>query len=79
MKVKKVLTAVGTGTLILGTYGVAFAEGETQGIDFASALAPVQTTVMDAITAAVAVGGVIFATVFGIRKLVSVVKAMSGR
>lgn len=61
--------------LVLAFAGQAFA----QDIDWATTLTPIKDTVMQAIVAAVAVGGALFAVILGIRKLVSVVRGMSGR
>ncbi len=56
----------------------AFAEGgDVTGVDWSTTFAPVQTTVINAIVAAIGIGVVIFGAIFGIRKLISVLKGVA--
>lgn len=56
----------------------AFAAGAGQDvIDWSATFAPVQTTVINAIVAAIGIGVVIFGAIFGIRKLISVLKGVA--
>lgn len=54
----------------------AFAESEDV-INWSTTFAPVQTTVINAIVAAIGIGVVIFGAIFGIRKLISVLKGVA--
>lgn len=48
-------------------------------VDWANTLAPIQTGVLDAVTAAITVGAAIFLVIFGVRKAIQVIRGMSGR
>jgi len=65
-----------TAFILGATAFPAFAEGQGA-IDWATTFAPVQSTVMNAIVAAIGIGVVIFGAIFGIRKLISVLKGVA--
>lgn len=48
-------------------------------VDWATVLAPIQSGVIEAVTAAISVGAAIFLVIFGVRKAVQVIRGMSGR
>jgi len=62
--------------VLLATAMPAFAAGE-DAIDWGTTFAPVQSTVLNAIVAAIGIGVVIFGAIFGIRKLISVLKGVA--
>lgn len=74
--VKKLQVLFMTAFVLLVTAMPAFAEG-TDVIDWSNTFAPVQTTVINAIVAAIGIGVVIFGAIFGIRKLISVLKGVA--
>lgn len=76
-KLVKKLQVLMMSALILGVTALpAFAEGEDV-INWSTTFAPVQTTVINAIVAAIGIGVVIFGAIFGIRKLISVLKGVA--
>lgn len=74
--VKKLQIMLMTVFVFGATVLPAFAEG-TDVVDWSTTFAPVQTTVLSAITAAIGIGVVIFGAIFGIRKLISVLKGVA--
>lgn len=65
-----------TAFVLLATALPAYAEG-TDPIDWSTTFAPIQSTVLNAILAAIGIGVVIFGAIFGIRKLISVLKGVA--
>lgn len=74
--VKKLQIMLMTAFVFGATALPAFAEGE-DAINWSTTFAPVQTTVINAIVAAIGIGVVIFGAIFGIRKLISVLKGVA--
>lgn len=76
-KLVKRLQVLAMTAFVLGATALpAFAEGQ-DAIDWSTTFAPVQTTVINAIVAAIGIGVVIFGAIFGIRKLISVIKGVA--
>lgn len=76
-KLVKKLQVLMMSAFILGVTALpAFAQGG-DAIDWSATFAPVQTTVINAIVAAIGIGVVIFGAIFGIRKLISVLKGVA--
>ena len=73
---KKIQVMAMTAFIFGATALPAFAQGEDV-IDWSTTFAPVQTTVINAILAAIGIGVVIFGAIFGIRKLISVLKGVA--
>lgn len=74
--VKKLQVLFMTAFVLLATAMPAFAGG-TDVVDWSTTFAPIQSTVLNAIVAAIGIGVVIFGAIFGIRKLVSVIKGVA--
>lgn len=65
-----------TAFVLLATALPAFAAGNDT-IDWSTTFAPIKSTVLNAIIAAIGIGVVIFGAIFGIRKLISVIKGVA--
>lgn len=76
-KLIKKLQVLMMSALILGVTALPAFAGGTDVIDWSTTFAPVQTTVINAIVAAIGIGVVIFGAIFGIRKLISVLKGVA--
>lgn len=76
-KLIKKLQVLMMSALILGVTALPAFAGGTDVIDWSNTFAPVQTTVINAIVAAIGIGVVIFGAIFGIRKLISVLKGVA--
>lgn len=66
--------AVVSGLVSALLFTMAFAD--TTSFDYATALAPLQTQAMQAITVGLGIAAAVFAVIYGVRKLMSIIRAV---